>query len=218
MEFPKFKLAFNKAGIDLLPHRPPFLFVDTLLSAEYLRKAGGSATDKLSADNARIASERDSLALQVKRLEGQLADARKQIDKLTAESTMHKRLLAKVGAEAEAGEGGTAAKKDASMKEALAELRALEAEDKRKRLRPTDAELLDDDDSTPGDRIKNSEDMKNLRIVLDREEREDADKPQTKKPATAAASSAASGKAFSGSAAINATVTIHPLGSRPGLP
>ncbi len=34
MEYPKFKQEFNKAGIDLLPHRDPFLFVDKLWSAD----------------------------------------------------------------------------------------------------------------------------------------------------------------------------------------
>jgi len=34
MEIPVFKQQFNRAGIELLPHRPPFLFVDTLLTAD----------------------------------------------------------------------------------------------------------------------------------------------------------------------------------------
>ena len=34
MELPKFKTEFNKSGEELLPHRPPFLFVDTLLTAD----------------------------------------------------------------------------------------------------------------------------------------------------------------------------------------
>ena len=34
MEIPVFKNAFNKPGIELLPHRPPFLFVDTLIAAD----------------------------------------------------------------------------------------------------------------------------------------------------------------------------------------
>ena len=34
MDFPTFKNVYNKAGIELLPHRPPFLFVDTLFSAD----------------------------------------------------------------------------------------------------------------------------------------------------------------------------------------
>ncbi len=34
MEFPVFKQVFNKPGIELLPHREPFLFVDELVSAD----------------------------------------------------------------------------------------------------------------------------------------------------------------------------------------
>ena len=34
MEYPKFKTTYNTPGIELLPHRPPFLFVDTLLEAD----------------------------------------------------------------------------------------------------------------------------------------------------------------------------------------
>lgn len=34
MELPQFKNTFNKPGIELLPHRPPFLFVDTLMCAD----------------------------------------------------------------------------------------------------------------------------------------------------------------------------------------
>ena len=34
MELPQFKNTFNKPGVELLPHRPPFLFVDTLLCAD----------------------------------------------------------------------------------------------------------------------------------------------------------------------------------------
>ena len=34
MELPEFKNKFNRAGIELLPHRPPFMFVDTLIAAD----------------------------------------------------------------------------------------------------------------------------------------------------------------------------------------
>ena len=34
MEIPAFKNTYNKPGIELLPHRPPFLFVDTLIAAD----------------------------------------------------------------------------------------------------------------------------------------------------------------------------------------
>ena len=34
MEFPKFKQEYHRKGIELLPHRDPFLFVDELISAD----------------------------------------------------------------------------------------------------------------------------------------------------------------------------------------
>ena len=34
MEIPQLKNVYNKPGIELLPHRDPFLFVDTLISAD----------------------------------------------------------------------------------------------------------------------------------------------------------------------------------------
>ena len=40
MEMPTFKNTYNRAGIELLPHRPPFLFVDTLIAAD---ETGGLA-------------------------------------------------------------------------------------------------------------------------------------------------------------------------------
>ena len=34
MEIPAFKEVYDKSGLELLPHRPPFLFVDRLLTAD----------------------------------------------------------------------------------------------------------------------------------------------------------------------------------------
>lgn len=34
MEFPKFKVEYHQPGIQLLPHRDPFLFVDELIAAD----------------------------------------------------------------------------------------------------------------------------------------------------------------------------------------
>ena len=34
MEIPQFKNVYNTPGIELLPHRAPFLFVDTLIAAD----------------------------------------------------------------------------------------------------------------------------------------------------------------------------------------
>ena len=70
-----------------------------------------------------------------------------QVEQLTAANKRYQRQIASIGADAE---GGTP-RKDISAKEALAELKALAGEQQRRRLRPTDAELLDDD-SPPEDR------------------------------------------------------------------
>ena len=40
MEFPKFQNEYNMAGEQLLPHRPPFLFVDRLISADHTGALG----------------------------------------------------------------------------------------------------------------------------------------------------------------------------------
>jgi 3-hydroxyacyl-[acyl-carrier-protein] dehydratase len=34
MEYPTFKTVYDRPGIELLPHRDPFLFVDTLIAAD----------------------------------------------------------------------------------------------------------------------------------------------------------------------------------------
>lgn len=50
MEFPAFKNVFNKPGIELLPHRDPFLFVDELISADETGALGRyTFTDKATA-------------------------------------------------------------------------------------------------------------------------------------------------------------------------
>ena len=40
MDFPKFKTEFHLSGEQLLPHRPPFLFVDELISADEVGALG----------------------------------------------------------------------------------------------------------------------------------------------------------------------------------
>ena len=50
MEFPTFKNTFHLKGIDLLPHRDPFLFVDELISADETGCIGKyTFTDKATA-------------------------------------------------------------------------------------------------------------------------------------------------------------------------
>ncbi|MGN0851883.1 MAG: LysM peptidoglycan-binding domain-containing protein [Kiritimatiellia bacterium] len=150
---------------------------ETLLAAEYIRKAGGSVSDKLSRDNEKLMAEKAALAVQVKKLEVELASTRKQLDKLAAESEMRRRLLAKL----DAGESASAPNRALSAKEALAELKALEAEEKRRRIRPTDAELLDEDDA-PAVALGKSDEVRKLVADAEREAKADAGKPQAKRP------------------------------------
>ena len=136
---------------------------ETLLSAEVLRKAGGSASGKLAADNEKLAAARDSLEAQVKKLETELERAKKDIARLESESASKSRLLRKLS---EADD--VRASKTSAVKEALAEIRAEREEAQRRRLKPTDAELLDepDDGSATEDRIRTSQDVRKLKSEL----------------------------------------------------
>lgn len=160
---------------------------DTLLSAEYLRKAGGKPTEKLSGENAKLADDARKLREQVKRLESQLAQAQVQVEQLTAANKRYQRQIASIGADAE---GGTP-RKDISAKEALAELKALAGEQQRRRLRPTDAELLDDD-SPPEDRPLLAAEAKRLKAESEQDEK---DKPRKLPSAPSDAKSAATATA-----------------------
>ena len=136
---------------------------ETLLSAEVLRKAGGSASGKLAADNEKLAAARDSLEAQVKKLETELERAKKDIARLESESASKSRLLRKLS---EADD--VRASKTSAVKEALAEIRTEREEAQRRRLKPTDAELLDepDDGSATEDRIRTSHDVRKLKSEL----------------------------------------------------
>lgn len=132
---------------------------ESLLSAEIVRKAGGSASNKLSADNERLTGECEALTAQVKKLETELAKAQKEIARLEGENASKKRLLEKLSSEDDVN-----APRSTNVKDALAELKADKDEAERRRLRPTDAELLDEDDTPqPGDRIRNSVDIRKLK-------------------------------------------------------
>ena len=136
---------------------------ETLLSAEVLRKAGGSASGKLAADNEKLAAARDSLEAQVKKLETELERAKKDIARLESEGASKSRLLQKLS---EADD--VRASKTSAVKEALAEIRTEREEAQRRRLKPTDAELLDepDDGSATEDRIRTSQDVRKLKSEL----------------------------------------------------
>ena len=142
---------------------------DTLLGAEYLRKAGGKATEKLSEENKKLSEETRDLREQVKKLEGQLAQAQAQIDRLNEANGRYRRQIGGLGADAEAAGGP---RKKSFTKDALAELKSLEDERQRRRLRPTDAELLDDD-APPEDRSRIAAELKREKAALERDEAEE---------------------------------------------
>lgn len=152
---------------------------ESLLSAEIVRKAGGSASNKLSADNEKLTTERDALTAQVKKLEGELAKAQREIARLEGENASKKRLLDKLSSEDDGK-----APQTTSVKAALAELKEEKEEAERRHLRPTDAELLDEDDTpAPGDRIRQSADVKKLKRELATLEAEPPPPPVSASPA-----------------------------------
>lgn len=114
---------------------------ETLLTAEIVRKAGGSASNKLAADNESLTKERDALSAKSRKLEAELAKAKKDIARLEAENESKRKMLAKLSS----AEGASARSK--SVKEALAMLKKDEEIIERRRLNPTDADLLDEEDT-----------------------------------------------------------------------
>lgn len=145
---------------------------DTLLGAEYLRKAGGKPTEKLTGENEKLEADMRKLREQVKRLEGQLSQAQERVEQLTAANKRYQRQIASIGADADGG----APRKDVTTKEALAELKALANEQQRRKLRPTDAELLDDD-SPPEERPLLAE-AKRLKEESEKDEKDEKDAPR----------------------------------------
>jgi hypothetical protein len=103
----------------------------------------------------------------VKKLEGQLAQAQAQVDRLSEENGRYRRQIGGLGADAETG-----GSRKHLTKSALAELKDMEGERQRRRLRPTDAELLDDD-APPEDRARIAAELKREKEALARDEAEE---------------------------------------------
>ena len=162
-------------------------FCETMLQAQILRKAGGSASNKLAADNEKLTKERDDLTAQVKKLEGELAKAKRDVTRLEAENAAKSRNIQRLS---EAVEGSSAARTP-SIKKALAEIGKLDEENERRRLRPTDAELLDSDDDNVPD-LRNSAELKGIKDDLAKLDAETQDPPAA--GGTSTAKPAAGGK------------------------
>jgi len=114
---------------------------ETLLAAEYARRV--QSEDRTVKENERLVGEVAGLKSRVASLEDRLAVSRREIARLERESESGRRLLEKLSSFDEAGSP------DLAAADALAELRAIEAEEKRRRTRPSDAELLDDEEAAP---------------------------------------------------------------------
>ena len=119
---------------------------ETLLTSEIVKKAA-VGPETIKKENQKLTEERDALALKVRKLEVALDEAQKTITGLKKDNESQHTLLAKLSAADDGGPRTTA-------KEALAELKAMEAESVRRRIKPTDAELLDDDEGTSSPTVR----------------------------------------------------------------
>lgn len=151
-------------------------YCETLLSAEIVRKAGGSASNKLATDN-------EKLVAQVKKLTDELAKAKKDIARLEQEKSAQHQTIVKLSS---AVDSDVAGKDPHRVKNAVASLKDDEsAESVRRRLKPTDAELLDDDDEVATSPSVKPGDIKKLKQELAELDAEDLARTNTAKKAGA---------------------------------
>lgn len=136
---------------------------ETLLSSDIIKKAA-VGPESLKREMQKLTEERDGLAAKVRKLELQLEEAEKQIVGLKKDNESQHAIIASFSEDGDV-------KRPTRAKDALAELAAMEAEDKRRSMKPTDAELLDDD--TPPSRTRTSAEISKLRAEAEREEQED---------------------------------------------
>ncbi len=137
---------------------------ETLLAADVIKKAA-VGPDALKRELQKLIRERDALGAKNQKLELQLAEAEKTIAGLKRDNASQHSIIARFAQEPEGA-------KSSGAKAALAELAAMEAEEKRRRMRPTDAELLDED--TPPERTRGTDEIRKLRAEAEREERADS--------------------------------------------
>jgi TolA-binding protein len=138
---------------------------EDLLMAEAVRKVGGNTADKIVQENEKLTGDITSLKNRIAELEGELRSANKKVADLTLANRKKSDLIEKLGDDKD-----TSAKDNVSVKEALAELREEQEERRRRLVNPTDKELLEEDMEEPGDRIRNSPEMKQLRREFAKED------------------------------------------------
>ena len=151
---------------------------ETLLASDIVKKAA-VGPETIKKENQKLTEERDALALKIRKLEVALDEARNTITGLKKDNESQHKLLAKLSA---ADDGGSA---PATAKEALAELKALEAEATRRRIKPTDAELLDDDEGTSSPTVRSrASEIAKYREEAAREEAADRKSRYVQAPST----------------------------------
>lgn len=138
---------------------------ETLLAADIIKKAA-VGPETIKKENEKLTAERDELAAKVSKLSVALEDAERTIAGLKRDNASQHALLTKL---ASADDDG---KRPDTAKAALAELKAIEAEESRRRVKPTDAELLDDDDEKPSV-AGHAAEIAKYRAEADREEKDD---------------------------------------------
>jgi len=161
---------------------------ETQLSAEIIRKAGGSASNKLVADNEKLTQARDQLTQQVRKLENELEKSQREVKRLESENASKSRLIDKLSAAVE----GTPTSKRNDLKGALAALKDERENVQRRHLKPSDAELLDSDGDSEQPNLRTGADLKSVKEDLAKLDEEATAKPVAAKPkpkATVGASS-----------------------------
>lgn len=140
---------------------------ETLLAAEIVKKAA-VGPDSLKREIQKLTEERDALAEKAGKLELKLAEAEKTIVGLKKDNESQHAIIARFSEE-------SGSKRAINAKEALAALADMDSENRRRSIRPTDAELLDDE-TTPA-RNRNVKEIRSLRAEAEREEMADAKSP-----------------------------------------
>lgn len=143
---------------------------ETLYQAEMLRRAGGSATDRVTAENEQLKEEIKRHLNRIAELQSGLAREKAENARLIREAETHRKVLDKLSAAAD--ENGTA--KKMSVRQALAELRDLDGETRRRQINPSDAELLDENEDAPGSVVADAKLARQMNEAADREERQEA--------------------------------------------
>ena len=150
---------------------------ETLLTSDIIKKAA-VGPETIKKENQKLTEERDALALKVRKLEVALDEAQKTIAGLKKDNESQHNLLSKLSASDDGGPKPTA-------KEALAELKAMEAEATRRRIKPTDAELLDDDEGTSSPTVRSrASEIAKYREEAAREEAADKKNRYAQAPST----------------------------------